>query len=117
MWSRFRVGKQFYSVYSLHGRTGSRFDGTALLALERISVSFFCDLISMGHTHKLISSTVLIQKIENNLVKEHKKTLLITGSYLKYDGGYGQALGLPISKLGSPKVKFHSDKKDIYISW
>jgi predicted phosphodiesterase len=116
-WSRFKVGKQAYSIYSLHGRTGSRFDGTALLALERISTSFFCDLICMGHTHKLISSTVLIQKIENLLVKEHKKTLLITGSYLKYDGGYGQALGLPISKLGSPKAKFHANKKDIDISW
>lgn len=47
-WSRFKVGKQSYTIYSLHGRTGSRFDGTALLALERISTSFFCDLICMG---------------------------------------------------------------------
>jgi len=116
-WSRFKVGNQNYSIYSLHGRSGSRFDGTALLALERISTSFFSDLICMGHAHKLISSTVIIQKIENNLVKEHKKTLLITGSYLKYDGGYGQTLGLPISKLGSPKVKFFTNHKDILVSW
>ncbi len=116
-WNKFRVGNQSYSIYSLHGRTGSRFDGTALLALERISTSFFCDLICMGHTHKMISSTVLIQRLENGAVREHKKTLLITGSYLKYDGGYGQTIGLPISKLGSPKVKFFSTKKDILVSW
>lgn len=116
-WNQFKVGKQIYSIYSLHGRTGSRFDGTALLALERISTSFFCDLIVMGHAHKLISSTVIIQKIVNRTVKEHKKTLLISGSYLKYDGGYAQIIGLPISKLGSPKVKFYSRKKDILISW
>lgn len=116
-WNTFKVGKQSYSIYSLHGRTGSRFDGTALLALERISVSFFADLVVMGHTHKLVSSTVLTQRIENGLVKEHKKTLLITGSYLKYDGGYGQTLGLPISKLGSPKVKFFLNRKDILVSW
>lgn len=116
-WNTFRVGNQTYSIYSLHGRTGSRFDGTALLALERISVSFFADLVVMGHTHKLISSTVLTQRIENGLVREHKKTLLITGSYLKYDGGYGQTIGLPISKLGSPKVKFFSNRKDILVSW
>ncbi len=116
-WSYFRVGKISYTIYSLHGRTGSRFDGTALLALERISTSFFCDLIAMGHCHKMISSTVLIQKIVNNLVVEHKKTLLITGSYLKYDGGYASAVGLPISKLGSPLVKFYSEKKDILVSW
>jgi hypothetical protein len=65
----------------------------------------------------MVSSTVIIQKVENGLVKEHKKTLLITGSYLKYDGGYGQTIGLPISKLGSPKVKFFSKKKDVLISW
>ena len=116
-WSKFKVGQQTYTIYSLHGRTGSRFDGTALLALERISTSFFCDLMAQGHSHKLISSTVLIQRIENNLVKEHKKTLLITGSFLKYDGGYGQTLGLPISKLGCPKVTFFSNKKDIHIEW
>lgn len=116
-WNKFRVGSQTYTIYSLHGRTGSRFDGTALLALERISTSFFCDLIAMGHAHKMVSSTVIIQKIENGLVKEHKKTLLITGSYLKYDGGYAQTVGLPISKLGSPKVKFFSKKKDILVSW
>ena len=116
-WSRFKVGNQHYNIYALHGRTGSRFDGTALLALERISTAFFCDLICMGHVHKMISSTVIIQKIENNLVREHKKTLLITGSYLKYDDGYAQTVGLPISKLGSPTVKFYSTKKDIHISW
>lgn len=116
-WSQFKVGKELYSIYSLHGRTGSRFDGTALLALERISTSFFCDLICMGHTHKMISSTVQMQKVANGLVVEHKKTLLITGSYLKYDGGYAQTVGLPISKLGSPKVKFMAEKKDIFVSW
>lgn len=116
-WSRFKVGNQFYNIYTMHGRTGSRFDGTSLLALERISTAFYCDLIAMGHTHKIITSTVIIQKVENDMVREHKKTLLITGSYLKYDGGYAQTVGLPISKLGSPLVEFHADKKDIVISW
>lgn len=116
-WNTFKVGKQTYTIYTLHGRAGARFDGTALLALERISTSFFCDLICMGHAHKMISSTVIMQKVVNGMVKEHKKTLLITGSYLKYDGGYAQTVGLPISKLGSPKVKFVSSKKDIFVSW
>lgn len=116
-WSKFMVGKQTYSVYSLHGRTGSRFDGTALLAVERISTSFFADLVAMGHTHKCVGSIVLMQKVVRGLVREHKKHLLITGSYLKYDRGYGQEVGLPISKLGSPKVKFYADRHDILVSW
>lgn len=113
----FKVGNQTYTIYSLHGRTGSRFDGTALLALERISTSFFCDLCAMGHAHKCINSIVLMQKVKNGVVLEHKKHLLITGSFLKYDGGYGQELGLPISKLGSPLVKFYATHHDLVINW
>ena len=115
-WSRFSVGKQSYSIYSLHGRSGARFEGTCLLALERLAVSFAADLVAQGHSHKAISSNILYQKTVNGVVKEFKKFLLITGSYLSY-GGYAQTYGLPISKLGSPKVKFFSDRKDLSISW
>lgn len=116
-WNRFKVGRQIYTIYSLHGRSGSRFDGTALLALERISTSFFADMVVQGHAHKTINSIVLIQRVSFGTVKEHKKHLVITGSYLKYDGGYGQTIGLPISKLGSPKAKFFTDEHNILISW
>lgn len=116
-WNEFSVGAQRYTIYSLHGRTGSRFDGTALLALERVSTSFFADMVCCGHVHKCINSIVLMQRIIDRQVVEHKKHLLITGSFLKYDGGYGQTLGLPISKLGSPKAKFWANKHDISISW
>ena len=116
-WSKFRVGQETYTIYSLHGRTGSRFDGTALLAIERISTSFFADLVCQGHVHKCISSIVLMQRVMSGQVLEHKKHLLITGAYVKYDRGYGQTLGLPISKLGSPKVKFFASKHDLVISW
>lgn len=116
-WQQFKVGKEIYTIYSLHGRSGSRFDGTALLAVERISTSFYCDLIAHAHIHKCINSIVLMQRAVGGKVIEHKKHLLITGAYLSYDGGYGQVIGLPISKLGSPKVKFYSNKHDIVISW
>lgn len=116
-WNTFKVGKETYTVYALHGRTGARFDGTALLALERISTSFAADLVACGHSHKLITSSVIIQRVINGQVKEFKKYLLICGSFLKYDGGYAQTVGLPISKLGSPKVKFYADKHDLVISW
>lgn len=116
-WSKFKVGDILYHIYSLHGRTGARFEGTALLALERISANFFCDVVAMGHAHKSISSAVLMQRVIGNQVIEHRKHLIITGSYLKYDDSYAQAAGMPISKLGSPKVKFSAKKRDVHISW
>ena len=116
-WTHLRVDKETYVLYTMHGRTGARFDGTALLALERISTSFFADLVACGHSHKLIQSSVVIQRVVNGMVREFKKYLLICGSYLKYDGGYAQTVGLPLSKLGSPKVKFYGNKHDLFISW
>lgn len=116
-WTHAHVNGETYILYTLHGRTGSRFDGTALLALERISTSFFADLVAMGHAHKLITSAVIIQRVVNGMVREFKKHLLITGSYLRYDGGYAQVVGLPLSKLGSPKAKLYASKHDIAISW
>lgn len=116
-WTELKVGMQSYHIYSLHGATGSRFDGTALLAVERISTSFMADLIAMAHTHKLVTSSVIIQRVVNGLVKEFKKYLLLTGSFLKYDGGYAQTVGLPLSKLGCPKVRFYGNKHDLNISW
>lgn len=47
-WNLFRVGKQSYSIYSLHGRSGARFEGTALLALERLAAPFHGDMVVMG---------------------------------------------------------------------
>lgn len=115
-WSQFRVGMETYNIYSMHGRSSARFDGTCLLAVERISISFFADLVAHGHAHKCINSIVMMQKTLNGRVVEHKKHLLITGHYLVYEG-YAKAFGLPISKLGSPKVKFFAGRHDLSITW
>ena len=115
-WNVFTVGSQRYTVYSLHGRTGSRFDGTALLALERISSAFTADICVMGHCHKLANSSVITQRVVDGCVKEFKKHLILSGSYVKYDGGYAQVVGLPLSKLGSPKAKLFSKVHDIHVS-
>jgi hypothetical protein len=47
-WSQFMVGEQKYDVYSLHGRTGAKYDGTVLKAVENIANSFNADLVAMG---------------------------------------------------------------------
>ena len=115
-WSLFRVGHQSYSIRSFHGVTGARFEGTCLLALERIAASFSGDAVICGHSHKCINSSVIVQYVNHGQVKEQKKFLVICGSFLKY-GGYAEQAGLPISKLGSPKLKLMSTTHDIHVSW
>lgn len=115
-WNYFKVGNQVYKIYTLHGRTNARYEGTALTALERLASSFDADIVAMGHAHKLITSHTIIQKVVNGSMVEFKKHLIITGSYLNYTGSYGQKSGLNISKIGSPKVKLFSKKHDIHAS-
>lgn len=118
-WNLFRVGKQNYTVYTLHGSTGSRFIHTKLKALADISHSFDADLLCMGHVHSLADTAQLVQQVNmrNKTVEERRKHLLLTGSYLEYEKSYVQERGYPLSKLGSPKVKFLKDKKKLYISY
>ena len=116
-WSSFKVGSQRYAVYTLHGRTGARYDGTVLKAVENISTSFYADLVAMGHAHKQVSGNIVVETVINDRVVRKKKFIVVTGSYLKYDGGYWQKVGGQISKLGSPKIKFFADRHDISISW
>ena len=117
-WNLFRVGKQNYTVYSLHGSTGSRFVYTKLKALVDISHSFDAHLIVMGHVHDVASTIQAVQTIDMRAktIVEKKKFLLLTGHYLNYDKSYAQSKGLPISRMGSPKVKLFANKWDIHIS-
>jgi len=117
-WNLLYVGNQSYSVYALHGSTGSRYVYTKLKALVDISHNFDADLLMMGHVHELDENAILVQRVDRSskTIKERKKYLLLTGSYLQYDDSYAQEKGYPMGKLGSPKVKLFSDKHDIHLS-
>jgi len=118
-WNLFYVGDESYTVYALHGSTGSRFIHTKMKALVDISHNFDADLLIMGHVHELADASTLVQRVDKKrkMVIERKKFLLLTGHYLKYDRSYAQERGLPLGKMGSPKVKLFAEKHDIHISY
>lgn len=117
-WNLFKVGEQNYSVYSLHGASGSRFIYTKLKAVTDISHYFDADLIVHGHVHDL--ATVAIERqginMRNKTIEHFKQQMVLTGHYLGYDLSYAQAKGMPPSKVGSPKVKFGGERKNLHIS-
>ncbi len=117
-WSIFYVGNQSYTVYSMHGTTGSKFIYTKIKALIDISHNFHADIMAMGHTHDIADEVTYVQLPERKTKKivEHKKYHILTGHYLGYDGSYAQDKGFSIGKIGSPKVKLFGDKKDIHSS-
>jgi len=117
-WNLVYVGNQSYTIYSLHGSSGSRYVYTKLKALVDIAHNFDADILAMGHVHELADEAILVQQVDlrRKMVVERKKFLILTGSYLQYDDSYAQEKGYPMGKLGSPKVKLFSEKKDIHIS-
>jgi len=117
-WNLFRVGKQNYTMYSLHGYGGSKFNYTKLKSAIDVSHYFSADIISFAHVHNIIIDSIERQYIDfrSKTIRYKKAHVVITGHYLKYTGSYAQAKGLPPSKLGSPKLKIFSDKFDIHIS-
>ena len=115
-WNIIRVGKQTYTVYALHGASGSRFIYTKLKAATDISHYFSADLIAHAHVHDLASHTIERQAISKGKVVYTKTHILLTGHYLGYDESYAQAKGMPPSKIGSPKAMFYGDSKDVHFS-
>jgi len=118
-WHLLNVGDMKYSIYTLHGASGSRFVYTKLKAITDISHYFDCDAVFMAHVHDLASIAIERQYINmrNKTIAYKKQYLTITGHYLGYQLSYAQMKGFPPSKIGSPKAQFFGKKKDIHISF
>lgn len=117
-WNLWYVGKQSYSIYSLHGATGSRYIYTKLNAAIKIAQNFEAEILVMGHVHENATTSVISQKLnkQNKTIEEVRNTVILTGHYLKYDKSYAQRLGMGMGKQGSPKVKFHAERHDFNVS-
>lgn len=115
-WHLFYVGKQRYTLYTLHGASGSRFIYTKLKALTDISHYFpTADVVAMGHVHDLASVAIERQHVYGVQVVHRKQYCLLTGHYLGYKESYAEAKGMPPAKVGSPEVKFYADEHDVHI--
>lgn len=117
-WNLFYVGDRSYTVYTMHGSSGSRFLHTKLKAVKDIGRTIEADLTAMGHVHEKAEASSLVQHVnkQNRTVEEKKRYYILTGHYLDYDDSYAQERGYPIGKQGSPKVKLFGDKYDIHVS-
>ena len=117
-WNLLRVGKINYTMYSTHGSSGSRFKHTKMKAVMDLVQWIKADIIAMGHVHSIASEPVIYQEVDfrNKTVVEKKCYVVLTGSYIGWDKSYAQMKNMPITKLGSPRARFASDKKDVHFS-
>jgi len=117
-WSLFRVGKQNYTMYSMHGASGSRFEHTKMKAAIDISNRFEADIILYAHVHYKFAMPVERQRVNvrNRTVEARKVHVCLTGHWMSYDDSYAQKLGFPPCSMGAPKVELWANRWDIHSS-
>ncbi len=113
----FRVGKQTYRVYSVHGRSGAKLPQTKLLACRNLANAATADLYLMGHVHTLETSASIYFDATSKGQKVMKtRHYCITGSFVEYEGSYAETMCLIPSRTGAPKIMFEAVNHDIHIS-
>ena len=118
IWNLFSINGHKYTIYSNHGSSGSKFKHTKIKAIMDLTQWIHADCIAMGHVHSLAAEPVLIQRVDkgNRQVIEDTCYVVLTGSFLTWDKSYAQMKNMPITKLGSPKVKIYANKHDMKFS-
>lgn len=114
-WNMLSVGKQKYSMYTWHGKSGARFKHTKMKAAMDPVAWLSADIIAMGHVHSIGAEPCFRQVVDfrNKQVKEEKCHVFITGSYISWDKSYAQGAGLPITAIGSPTAKLFANTHNI----
>jgi hypothetical protein len=117
-WSILTVGKQKYSMYSCHGKSGARFKHTKLKAVADLTGWLKADIIAHAHVHSIAAEPAMYQEVDfrNRVVKDGKCYVVLTGSYLKWDRSYAQEANYPISRIGSPKAMIGGVEHDVHFS-
>lgn len=115
MW---RVGKQNYTAYTIHGRSGAKLPQTKLLACRKLTEIASAECYFMGHLHTLETSAAIFYDFNRNTKQKETRTrhFCITGSFLEYEGSYAEANGWIPARTGCPRVTFESETHDIHIS-
>jgi UDP-2,3-diacylglucosamine pyrophosphatase LpxH len=113
-----RVGKQGYTLYTSHGKSGAKFKHSKMKVVSDLAAYVEADVVGMGHVHENLVTHFkrMCYDSKAKTVKERKVFLLISGAYLEYDASYAQDAGMPPAGLGSPKLQFYADKWDIHAS-
>lgn len=114
----FKVGKQKYTTYAVHGSSGARLPHTKIKSCMDLSAFVNTDIYLMGHLHELDHKTASMYypDTKDRVVKSRDKHFLLTGSFLNYFGGYAQQMNLRPAKLGCPKIKLGAKNYSIRVS-
>jgi len=112
----FKVGKEYYPCYAIHGSTSAIFNkGTQL---KRMAFSTKLPLIIHAHTHQIFHDHYIYRTV-NQIGKEFWESVfeqhwLVSGCFVKYLG-YAEQKSYPMSKIGAPIIRFFGHEQGMMI--
>jgi len=108
--------KMAYTIFTIHGWTGSRFIGGKALNLHRLSDIVLADVYIMGHTHQIqtFRDKIIEPDTRNNNLIERERVYVNTGAWLNY-GGYAEGKGYRPTQMGSPIIILDGREKRIEV--
>jgi UDP-2,3-diacylglucosamine pyrophosphatase LpxH len=116
-WSIIYTGKMSYSMYSLHGTSGSKYTHTKIKSVFDVSNCFDADVVASGHVHDLSATVQISQHVnkKRKVLAQKEKHIVLTGHFLNYTNGYGQMTGMPIPRMGAPVLFFNPETKSVIV--
>jgi len=111
-----RVGNRTYSIYAIHGSTGSTVMKST--QLSRIYANIHTSLVAHGHIHQIFKDHRTyygVRQVDGKFFTfVGEQNWLTTGCFVK-NLGYAERTSMPVTKIGAPFVRFYTDKDAIEI--
>jgi len=107
--SYLKVGKNNYSIYTWHGKSGAQFEYTKLNACIKTGMAVDADVVGMGHVHHRASANRSVMTA--NGVKS--KYFVLSGHFLRWTNTYAQQTGLTLGKDGASVIFLNNERWDI----
>jgi len=111
-----KVGKQFYSIYVTHPRTGVTKKSTKIKMIEDLGTIHDVDIVMCGHHHAIITEEQITRhpNFATGEVDNRKQCLIGTGAFLEY-GDYAEQARYRPEVMGAPKIKLYAERKDMHM--
>jgi len=108
-----------YVFYFHHTTGGGGSVGSKINRIDKLrELVTNCDCYVGGHNHQLAAVPVTTRVVDTKHDKIHilRQLLVDSGSYLSWDDNYPEKMQLKPTKLGSPRIRIDSGKRDIHCS-
>ena len=111
-----KVGTQTYSIYAIHGSTGSTIHKAT--QLSKMFANIHTSLAVHGHNHQIFKDHRTyygVREINGRFfTSAHEQYWLTTGCFVK-NLGYAEAKSMPVTKIGAPFVRFYTDREALEV--